>query len=149
MNIVVFEDDRVESLYPITLARPVYSIQCGATRLRDLLGALTIAGRWWGVIRPHLQTLQREDDPTWHAAQQLPAEETLCVNGALVPNRAADQLIGGSVGDERPVDAQRLLGRKLLSGMPCGIVLALQRLQMWPNHTPPSAGDRQCPQQIA
>ncbi len=93
MNIVVFEDDRVEALYPITLARPVYSIQCGAARLRDLLGALTIAGRWWGVIRPHLRTLQREDDPTWHATEQLPAEETLCVNGALVPSRAAEQLI--------------------------------------------------------
>ncbi len=93
MNVVVFEDDRVEALHPITLARPAYSIQCGAARLRELLGEFATAGRWWGLVRSHLRALQAEDDPSWHAAQRLPSSETLCVNAALVPSRGAARLV--------------------------------------------------------
>ncbi len=100
MNIVIFEDDRVEDLHPVTLARPAYSIQCGASRLRELVEELAGAARRWGLIRPHLRALQGADDPQWHAAERLAAEETLCINAALVPSRDAAALVAWFL--ERP-----------------------------------------------
>src|SRR3989338_1195180 len=36
MQVIFYEDDKVESLYPITLMRPAFSILCGGATLYDL-----------------------------------------------------------------------------------------------------------------
>ena len=83
MNILVFEDEQVKQLYPITLARPAYAITCGCLRLSDWLASLS--GNVIGSVRPHLQDLQALDFSFF--ASELDASEplTLIVNARIAP----------------------------------------------------------------
>jgi UDP-N-acetylglucosamine diphosphorylase/glucosamine-1-phosphate N-acetyltransferase len=93
MQIVVFEDELVSRLYPITVGKPAYATTCATYRLIDWLGQLSretgIVLR--GVVRPHLQELQRLDFP--QISPHVPTVETpaLLVNARLVPTVAAYQ----------------------------------------------------------
>ena len=91
MQIVVFEDELVPRLYPMTVGRPAYAITCGSYRLIDWLTQLSaesgVALR--GVVRPHLTAIQQLDFPT--ISPSLPTIETpaLLVNARLVPSVTA------------------------------------------------------------
>jgi UDP-N-acetylglucosamine diphosphorylase/glucosamine-1-phosphate N-acetyltransferase len=91
MQIVVFEDELVPRLYPMTVGRPAYAITCGSYRLIDWLTQLSaesgVALR--GVVRPHLTAIQQLDFPT--ISPSLPTIETpaLLVNSRLVPSVTA------------------------------------------------------------
>lgn len=61
MSIVVFEDPQCELLQPITYARLACAIHCGSYRLVDLL--VTLGLPMHGIVRPHLQAIQRIDFP--------------------------------------------------------------------------------------
>ncbi len=114
MNLVVFEDDRVEYLYPITLARPAYAIQCGGFRLVDWLAQLP--ARRFAVVRPHLLEIQRIDFPQFEQTVPPEGEDTLCLNARVVPSLTNYRLIekllapGGSgvVRDDQGVIALKL-----------------------------------------
>ena len=82
MNIVLFEDQYVPRLDPITLSRPAYAITCGSLRLLDL--ARMFDGPLRGAVRPHLTGTQHD----YIAAQQSyePREPTLLLNARLVPD---------------------------------------------------------------
>ena len=91
MQIIVFEDDQVSRLYPITLGRPAYAMTCGsypADRLAARLAAETGA-TLRSVVRPHLAAIQQLDFP--QIDRQPPTTETpaLLVNARLVPTVAA------------------------------------------------------------
>jgi UDP-N-acetylglucosamine diphosphorylase/glucosamine-1-phosphate N-acetyltransferase len=95
MQIVVFEDEHVSRLYPITVGRAAYTISCGSFRLIDWLAQL---GRDTGVIlravvRPHLAEIQRLDFP--EIAPSAPTIETpaLLINARLVPTVAAYRVL--------------------------------------------------------
>lgn len=61
MNILLFEDDGVNNLRPITLTRPAFTISCGSFCLRDLIARL---GRPIGhIVQPHLEAIQKLDYP--------------------------------------------------------------------------------------
>ena len=83
MNVLVFEDQEVDQLRPLTLPRPAYSISCASFRLIDWL--LEDASCLVGWVRPHLEALQPLDYPG--LAERLdPAHQwTLVVNARLVP----------------------------------------------------------------
>lgn len=82
MHIIVFEDEQVTRLYPITLGRPAYAITCGAYRLVDWLRELN--SPLLGIVRPHLRELQRID---FADLSQPPASgPTLFVNSRMVPS---------------------------------------------------------------
>jgi UDP-N-acetylglucosamine diphosphorylase / glucose-1-phosphate thymidylyltransferase / UDP-N-acetylgalactosamine diphosphorylase / glucosamine-1-phosphate N-acetyltransferase / galactosamine-1-phosphate N-acetyltransferase len=55
MQIVVFEDEQVSNLAPITLGRPAFAIGCGSRSLSDLLAELGCPVH--AVVRPHLRAL--------------------------------------------------------------------------------------------
>jgi UDP-N-acetylglucosamine diphosphorylase / glucose-1-phosphate thymidylyltransferase / UDP-N-acetylgalactosamine diphosphorylase / glucosamine-1-phosphate N-acetyltransferase / galactosamine-1-phosphate N-acetyltransferase len=74
MAIVVFEDQQCELLAPITLARLASTITCASFRLLDLLQ--TLDDDLYGIVRPHLTSLQRIDFP------QLKSLEHSTLNGA-------------------------------------------------------------------
>ncbi len=84
MQIICFEDDRVEELRPITMARPAYAITCASFRLIDWLRRLP--GTLSGSVRPYLEVIQQLD-------YQIPAkadvegdpEGVLLVNARLAP----------------------------------------------------------------
>src|SRR5262245_13333891 len=88
MQIVVFEDEHVSRLYPISVGRPAYAITCGSFRLIDWLAKLStetgIVLR--SVVRPHLAEIQQLDFPA--ISPTLPTTETplLLVNARVVPS---------------------------------------------------------------
>jgi glucose-1-phosphate thymidylyltransferase len=95
MQIIVFEDEQVARLHPITLGRPAYAIGCGSYRLIDWLAQLAVdaGASLRSVVRPHLAAIQRFDFP--QIDRQRPAAElpALLVNARLVPAVAAWQAL--------------------------------------------------------
>jgi glucose-1-phosphate thymidylyltransferase len=85
MNIVVFEDEHVPRLYPVTFGRPTYAISCGSFRLLDWLKQL--GESITGVVRPHLVQIQVLDYPELSGVVAAPPEKLLFVNARLVPSR--------------------------------------------------------------
>ena len=88
MTIIVFEDSLVTQLYPLTLGRAAYSIQCGGMCLADWLEQQDVSVR--GIVRPHLQAWQAGEFPrfagqpdTKQLSQQ--ANPRLFINARLVP----------------------------------------------------------------
>ena len=97
MQIVVFEDDQVGRLHPITIGRPAYAITCASYRLIDWVGELArdLAAPLSAVVRPHLAEIQRLDFPEIAAAPPAKRDGTLLVNARLVPSVAAAQELRG------------------------------------------------------
>ena len=60
MQIICFEDDRVDQLRPITQARPAYAITCASFRLIDWLRRICRA-RSPAVSGPILELIQEID----------------------------------------------------------------------------------------
>ncbi|HTU26459.1 MAG TPA: putative sugar nucleotidyl transferase [Pirellulales bacterium] len=104
MQIVVFEDERVADLAPITLARPAFAISCGSRRLVDLLAELGPPVH--AVVRTHLKALVTADFPELATvSDNLAAARpgpTLWVNARLVPSRAAAQQLAQLIAAGRP-----------------------------------------------
>lgn len=113
MQIVVFEDEHVSRLYPISIGRPAYAISCASYRLIDWLAQLSretgIVLR--GIVRPHLAEIQRLDFP--QVSPAVPTVETpaLLVNARLVPSVTAYQAL-----------------RRMLEGMEAGASFHQQSL---------------------
>jgi UDP-N-acetylglucosamine diphosphorylase/glucosamine-1-phosphate N-acetyltransferase len=82
MGILLFEDDRVDQLSPITMSRPAYAIQCGGYRLVDLIANWNPPTR--GIVRPHLIDIQRHDFPEL-ADTDFSADDPLLLINARVP----------------------------------------------------------------
>ncbi|MBR0224889.1 MAG: glucose-1-phosphate thymidylyltransferase [Thermoguttaceae bacterium] len=85
MHVVLFEDDNVVNLYPITIGRPAFSISVGSMRLinlaRQLSGAIEL------VVRPHLRNLLREDAPyTWTPGAGERKGPILFINARTAPH---------------------------------------------------------------
>jgi glucose-1-phosphate thymidylyltransferase len=104
MNIVLFEDQRVAELYPVTIGKPAYAISCGSYRLLDLVRDL--GDQLHGHVRRHLAAF-RQLEPPPSPAEEKHAAETAYVNARLVPS----------------VDIAKTLRRLLSSGQP-GFVAA-------------------------
>ena len=104
MQIVVFEDEQVALLAPITLGRPAFAISCGSRRLIDLLADLGCPVH--AVVRPHLCALVAADFPQLASvgedATAVPAAPTLWVNARLVPSAAAGRQLRQMVEAARP-----------------------------------------------
>lgn len=87
MDVIVFEDDLVHQLYPLTIGRPAFAISCGSYRLIDLVTRL---GRPVEVVvRPHLKTIIAADCPGVSVGPGAGKGPALMVNARLVPSVAA------------------------------------------------------------
>ena len=84
INTLVFEDELVQQLAPITTGRLAYAVSCASYRLIDFL--LPIAGPTVGLVRSHMQQIQQQD--FGKVATQLDSQLpwTLVVNARLVPS---------------------------------------------------------------
>jgi UDP-N-acetylglucosamine diphosphorylase / glucose-1-phosphate thymidylyltransferase / UDP-N-acetylgalactosamine diphosphorylase / glucosamine-1-phosphate N-acetyltransferase / galactosamine-1-phosphate N-acetyltransferase len=102
MQIVVFEDEHVSRLYPITVGRAAYAIGCASFRLLDWLEKLgrDTGAALHGIVRPHLAAIQRLDFPQFSGKPIAGETPLLVVNARLVPSVAAyrglTQLMQGS-----------------------------------------------------
>ncbi len=92
MQIICFEDDRVEQLRPIILARPAYAISCASFRLIDWLRRHS--DNLSGYVRPYLQELQRLDYQIAAPPKQFDGPDgVLLVNARLAPTVAIDSVL--------------------------------------------------------
>lgn len=96
MRIILFEDDRVSHLFPVTIGKPAYTIACGSYRLLDLVGELGGVAYAW--VRPHLNEFRQADPPPQHAA----AEPTALVNARLVPSAEVVARLARCLAEGRP-----------------------------------------------
>lgn len=87
MRIVVFEDELVDRLHPITLSRPAYAISCASYRLSDWVRALDVPLQ--GVVRAHLAEIQKADYPDLANVHQSSDGGVLFVNARMVPSVSA------------------------------------------------------------
>lgn len=83
MRVILFEDNEVVHLYPMTIGRPAFLVSSAGYRLVDLAGRLD--PKWGAMVRPHLRDVLRADYP--HLADPPPAGDELVamVNARLVP----------------------------------------------------------------
>lgn len=92
MNVVLFEDQRVEQLYPITLPRPAYVVTVGGARLVDVVAAAGLK-MTAAVVRPHLAALQVGVFGV-NASRIDPRVPTLWINARIVPHYALAARLG-------------------------------------------------------
>lgn len=101
MQLILFEDDQLTRLHPITIGRPGYAISCASYRLVDWLAQLSAetGAPLRGVVRPHLAQIQELDFPQIDRRQPTVETPALLVNSRLVPSvtayRTLSKLING------------------------------------------------------
>ena len=59
MWVILFEDEQVTNLDPITISRPAFTISCGSYRLIDLVADLGLKVAW--LVRPYLRASLEHD----------------------------------------------------------------------------------------
>src|SRR5437762_2174052 len=103
MQIIVFEDEIVSRLFPITVGRPAYAIGCGSFRLIDWLARLgrDSGAELHGVVRPHLAAIQRLDYPQLSRRALTGQTPTLVVNARPVPSVTAFHALEKLMKDSR------------------------------------------------
>ena len=114
MQVICFEDDRVDRLRPITQARPAYAITCASFRLIDWLRR--IPGDVTGSVRPYLEVIQKLDyglDP-WSGLSD-DADGVLLVNAASDAGRGVGK-VAGAVGAGIPLERRDRPSRRFASG---------------------------------
>jgi glucose-1-phosphate thymidylyltransferase len=87
MSVVLFEDELVEQLYPLTIGRAAFHVTCGAARLHDLVARLGL--RIERIVRPHLRAVLEADAVAGPAPAERPGAPTLLVNARMVPSAGA------------------------------------------------------------
>jgi glucose-1-phosphate thymidylyltransferase len=87
MGVVLFEDEKVAGLHPVTIGRAAFHIACGAVRLADRAAALDLGVS--GIVRPHLRAVLAADEALHPRPAGPPDGPTLLVNARLVPSANA------------------------------------------------------------
>ena len=95
MQIVVFEDEHIWRLYPVSVGRAAYAIGCGSFRLIDWLRPLSreVGAALHGVVRPHLGPIQKLDYPELSTQPLENHAPMLVVNARLVPSVAVYRVL--------------------------------------------------------
>ncbi|HUT09476.1 MAG TPA: putative sugar nucleotidyl transferase [Thermoguttaceae bacterium] len=100
MNLLLFEDDLVPQLYPVTIGRPAFEVSCGSYRLVDLVTRLECPLR--AVVRPHLQEKLKADWPTLIFGPPPADGPILLVNARMVPTLSVIERLRAMVDSGRP-----------------------------------------------
>ncbi|HVX13196.1 MAG TPA: putative sugar nucleotidyl transferase [Pirellulales bacterium] len=100
--IVLYEDEQVADLYPVTIGKPAYTISCGSFRLLDVAADLGAAfgRRVHALVRPHLREFrQAEPVPAPSAGR---TESTVFINARLVPSMPVRETLTKVIAAGRP-----------------------------------------------
>ncbi len=98
MHAILFEDTGTKSLAPITLTRPAWAIRCASFRLVDWIDGL--ADNITAVVRPHLQTLQLNDWPTFACKPEPSQDPVAMINARLAPTVANVEQLKSFIANE-------------------------------------------------
>ncbi|HEY4760319.1 MAG TPA: putative sugar nucleotidyl transferase [Thermoguttaceae bacterium] len=100
MNIILFEDELIRQLYPVTLARSAFQVTCGGYRLIDLVKRLSEGLR--PIVRTHLRDILAADCPELFTPFEPKRQPTLLVNARLVPAVTVMERLKALIKSERP-----------------------------------------------
>lgn len=100
MSVILFEDDRVSQLYPITIGKAAFHIHCGSYRLWDLAATLGLSLRC--IVRPHLRPVLEADTAGVATSFQNGSTPTLLLNARLVPSTALAARLAAWLKEGRP-----------------------------------------------
>ncbi|HEX5443753.1 MAG TPA: putative sugar nucleotidyl transferase [Pirellulales bacterium] len=95
--IVLFEDEQVADLYPISIGKPAYTIGCGSFRLLDRVSELEQPVH--AVVRPYLRDFRQAEPPPRAGTA---AAGVVYVNARLVPSTAAIEALKKAIAAGRP-----------------------------------------------
>ena len=89
MNLLVFEDEQVAQLFPITVGRAAANVTCGSCTLHELLTALGETPSY--LVRSHLREPMRTEgfsvEPTSTSTyRSRPGDPLVLLNARLVPS---------------------------------------------------------------
>ncbi len=110
MHIIIFDDDKWQNFFPITLTRSTGDLRTGILKQRQKIIALLGEETNRVIVDPFLETIYRERHPKWQV-NRFDTDEYLLVNARL---RVNDEII------ER-IDG---LGKNTLLACPDGVVAA-------------------------
>lgn len=88
IDILIFEDEQCNRLYPLTLTRPVYMLRCGIHLLFEKIVRCYPKARFHFFCRNYLVPVLQEQHPTI-PINQIDADRGLLINGRFIP---ADEL---------------------------------------------------------
>ncbi len=98
-QIIVFEDQAVNNLFPITIGRAAYAISCASYRIIDWLNELP--GDVRAISRPHLAERQRLDTPEL-SEPLVDNALTILVNARTVPSVDVFKTLSQMLKDGQP-----------------------------------------------
>lgn len=79
-NIIIFEDDHVDQMQPMSLTRPVFSLTCGGWTLHEMACLAHCQVRH--IVRDHVRPVSKRDYPDSTRGEGT----TLFLNASLVPD---------------------------------------------------------------
>jgi len=104
-SIILFEDQAVAALHPISLGKPAYATTCGSFRLVDWIQTVDCPAR--GIVRGYLSDIQRHDFPQLTTTlKQDSGDSLLLVNSRLVPSVETFAHLDSLLQDARPFVAR-------------------------------------------
>jgi UDP-N-acetylglucosamine diphosphorylase/glucosamine-1-phosphate N-acetyltransferase len=136
MDVVVFEDDRSEDLWPANLTRPTATLSTAGASVLDLVALLGLPVR--GLVRPYL----REVAARHMRLHTTHCDESLYVNAALVPDlRYVGVLeeLAGARGHHLWASDGRLCAAKVPAGVAAPDELSPPGVESWLLETGPPA----------
>lgn len=107
---VLFEDDGVAQLYPISVGKPAFAIGCATYRLLDLVRQIEAPVHL--VVRPHLRDVMLAENLSVGSPGGTPRGPVLFVNARLAPTIATFEYVRGVYQAGRPLLVKR--GRTIL-----------------------------------
>lgn len=135
MKIILFEDNQVEQLYPITTGRGAFAITCGTLRIVDLMEK--ISDTLCILCRPYLEAISRYEYPQHvfglqglkDLLREMPAEENvLAVNARMVPRADILLFLQQRASESRPRLA-KWQDAVAMAVLPAGILR--EKLDVW------------------
>lgn len=99
LRVLLFEDNLVDQLYPITVGRPAFAVQCAGFRLIDWVESWEFPVA--AVVRRHLRAIQEVHYPQLKPGFPSGPNPLLLVNARLIPCHSNIKTLSKLIADHR------------------------------------------------
>ena len=83
MNFVIFDDNKSENFYPLTLNRAIFDLRCGVLKLRQRIENLLDVEESYLIVADYLHNFYEEKHPD-SKINMLPSDEITLINGRVL-----------------------------------------------------------------
>jgi len=86
MNVIIFEDQNFDNLYPLTYLRPIYELKCGHTTLREKIERMIGKASFYYFMRDYLAPVfaKKLGKEKVNQLEVLKSDAVLIINGRLL-----------------------------------------------------------------